>query len=27
MAKVIRQANGWMDKLEMKMGIWAEKIF
>ncbi len=27
MAKVIRQANGWMDKFERKMGIWAEKIF
>jgi len=27
MAKVIRKANGWMDKFEMKMGMWAEKIF
>ena len=27
MAKVIHKANGWMDKFEMKMGMWAEKIF
>jgi len=27
MAKVIRKANGWMDKFEMKMGVWAEKLF
>jgi hypothetical protein len=27
MAQVIRKANGWMDRFEMKMGMWAEKIF
>jgi hypothetical protein len=27
MAKVITQANSWMDKLEMKMEAWAERLF
>lgn len=27
MAQVIRKANSWMDRFEMKMGMWAEKIF
>jgi len=27
MAKVIRKANGWMDTFEMKMEMWAAKIF
>jgi hypothetical protein len=27
MAQIIRKANSWMDRLEMKMGEWAEKVF
>jgi hypothetical protein len=27
MAKVICTASGWMERFEMQMGIWAEKIF
>jgi len=27
MAQVIRKASGWMDRFEMQMGIWAEKLF
>lgn len=27
MAKVIRKANSWMDRFEITMGMWAEKIF
>jgi len=27
MAKVMRKASGWMDRFEMQMGVWAEKLF